>query len=757
MNLLEGMNPEQQEAVLHDEGSLLVLAGAGSGKTRVITRRFAHLVHKHNLSVHNILCVTFTNKAAGEMKERISELLGMDTRTAWVRTFHSMCVRMLRRDAEHIGYSKDFTIYDTQDTKNTVKKIMERMGINPKEFNEKAVLRAIGSAKEDFLSAEDYKSKARDHFEDTVAEIFAEYQKTLHANQAMDFSDLINNTIRLLEQAPEVRARYQKMWAYIMADEFQDTNTPQFRLLDLLSRDRTNVCVVGDDDQSIYGWRGAKVENIHRFHELFHAHIVRLERNYRSCGNILSAANGIVQSIKGRMPKTLKAERTQGEKITTAALGDDRLQAAFVFEEMKKLFTNNNYKDFAVLYRTNAQSRLLEEIFIRHNVPFRIFGGQKFYDRAEIKDVLCYLRLIVNPFDSAAFDRIANVPKRKVGDKSKESVITYATTNSMNFIQVSLVADQIPGLSAFATQSLKKLGALLNDLHQRATETSPIDVVKEVLSGVAYQAYLIDEYGKEEGESRLENISELMNSIRTFEELNPDGGIADFLHEASLLSGGEEDAEAAENYVSLMSIHSAKGLEFPTVFVIGLAEGLFPLGGASTPEELNEEKRLFYVAVTRAMNKLYLSYEKRAQRYGEWRPCEASHFLAMIPPDIVDERKSEASSSFNTQERFSFRKGNSGGTKSSYGGYRSQSTASRTPVTKRITAEDLAPAEKKYFNTESIKSIAELTEGTRVAHQIFGEGIVEYNSTAMVRVNFKQYGPQVLMGNVISSIKKIVD
>ncbi|MGL5254484.1 MAG: ATP-dependent helicase [Brevinema sp.] len=752
MNLLEGLNPEQQEAVLYDEGSLLVLAGAGSGKTRVITRRFSHLVHKHNLSLHNILCVTFTNKAAGEMKERISELLGMDTRTAWVRTFHSMCVRILRRDAEHIGYNKDFTIYDTQDTKNTVKKIMERMGINPKEFNEKAVLRAIGSAKEDFLTPQDYKNKARDHFEDTVSEIFTEYQKILHANQAMDFSDLINNTIRLLEEAPDVRARYQNMWAYIMADEFQDTNTPQFRLLDLLSRERTNVCVVGDDDQSIYGWRGAKVENIHRFKDLFNAHIVRLERNYRSCGNILSAANGIVQSIQGRMPKTLRAEREQGDKIITAALGDDRLQAAFVFEEMKKLFANNNYKDFAVLYRTNAQSRLLEEILIRHNIPFRIFGGQKFYDRAEIKDILCYLRLIVNPFDSAAFDRIANVPKRKVGDKSKESVITYATTNSMNYIQVSMLADQIPGLSAFAAQSLKKLGSLLDELHNKGANIAPIDVVKEVLSGVSYQAYLIDEYGKEESESRLENISELMNSIRTFEELNPDAGIADFLHEASLLSGGEEDSESSDNYVSLMSIHSAKGLEFPTVFVIGLAEGLFPLGGASTPEELNEEKRLFYVAVTRAMNKLYLSYEKRAQRYGEWRPCEASHFLAMIPPSIVDERKSEPST-FNAQERFSFQKSRGGAS-----GYRSPSkSSSRPPVVKRMTVEDLAPAEKKSFNTIPVKNIADLTEGTRVTHQIFGEGEVEYNSSAMVRVRFKQYGSQVLMGNVLSSIKKIVD
>lgn len=748
MNLLQGLNPEQEQAVLYDEGSLLVLAGAGSGKTRVITHRFAHLVQKHGLGVHNILCVTFTNKAAGEMKERISRLLGVDTHSAWVRTFHSMCVRILRRHAPHIGYPADFTIYDASDTKNTVKKIMERLNFEMKEVNHKAVLRAIGKAKEDFISPEGYKNKARDGFEQGVAEVYAAYQEALRANQAMDFSDLINNTIVLLENNAEVRKYYQNMWSYIMADEFQDTNEPQYRLLALLSRDRGNVCVVGDDDQSIYGWRGAKVENITRFHTEFKAHVIRLERNYRSHGNILTAANEVVKGIKGRMPKTLKAQREQGNKITFAALGDDRLQASFVYEELAKNLKDNNYKDFAILYRINAQSRLIEEVLTRHRVPFQVFGGQKFYDRAEVKDILCYLRLIVNPKDEAAFSRIANIPKRKVGEKSLENLLMYARTQNIDFHQACAEAARAGGLSSVSVAALEKLGALFAELRPMALESEPVGLIRALLEGIAYQAYLFDEYGREEGESRMENISELINSVKSFEELNPEGSLTDFLNEASLLSGGEENSESLQNSVSVMSIHSAKGLEFPTVFVIGLVEGILPLGSAASPEELNEEKRLFYVAVTRAMDKLYLTYEKRSQRYGEWGSNEPSHFLSMIPKEVLNEVKTQ-------QPEQPYYGGQGSRT---YGGQKSYGVSQnkRAPVTKRITAEDILNESPAAFQTEAITNISDLREGQRILHNIFGEGTIEYVSSAMLRINFKRFGRQVLMGNIVSSVKKIV-
>ncbi|MGL5956202.1 MAG: ATP-dependent helicase, partial [Brevinema sp.] len=744
-DFLEGMNPEQREAVLYDEGSLLVLAGAGSGKTRVITHRFAYLVQKHHLRIYNILCVTFTNKAAEEMKERIGRLLNVNPRNAWVRTFHSMCAIILREHAPKLGFTGDFTIYDAVDTKNAIKKIMERLNVDVKEYNEKAIVRVISSCKEELKSPQELEKSARGDFEYLCAEIYHEYQKVLQHNQAMDFGDLIIHTIRLLEQFPEVRNHYQNQWHYIMADEFQDTNNPQYHLLSLLSRNRFNVCVVGDDDQSIYAWRGARVENIRRFHEEFHAHIIRLERNYRSYENILSAANAVVQSVQGRMPKTLKAERSLGEKISLRSFGDDRQQADFVCKEISKQIKKGySYNNFAVLYRMNAQSRVLEELLTKYNIPHRIYGGQRFFDRVEIKDILSYLRIIVNPYDAEAFDRIVNVPKRKIGNVSKQKIQTYIEEHTVSYPLACLQAEQIEGLNKQATQQLIALGKIIDELKNSLVHLAPTELIKILIDSIRYlEDYLIPEYGTYEAELRFENIQELVNAVKVFEQQNPEATIADYLREASLLSSVNEGDK--DDMVSLMTIHSAKGLEFPTVFIVGLAEGILPL--SHTPEEIDEEKRLLYVAITRAMDSLYLSYEESSLRYGERIFNEQSHFLDSIPQEILDVSYSEKNNSIYKKD-FSY--------KQSSTPHQSYNRSYKTSAKISHSIQDVLDTGYSV-KTENIGSLNDLDIGQGIMHQVFGQGIVEYCSETMVRIKFERFGTQVLMGNATKNIKKIVE
>lgn len=763
-NFLDRMNPEQKEAVLYDEGSLLVLAGAGSGKTRVITHRFAHLIQKYDLRIYNILCVTFTNKAAGEMKERIGHLLGVNTRTAWVRTFHSMCAMILREHALKIGFSQDFTIYDSGDTKNTIKKIMERLKIDPKEHSDKMIARVISSSKEELISPQELERSARGEFDHLCAEVYKEYQQTLKQNHAMDFGDLITNTIVLLEQCSDVRERYQRQWRYIMADEFQDTNKPQYHLLSLLSRDRSNVCVVGDDDQSIYAWRGAKVANIRQFHQEFKAHIVKLERNYRSYGNILLAANSIVKSIKGRMPKVLKAERAEGDKIIFNCLGDDRIQAAYIYEEIRKhVEQGKSYKDFAILYRTNAQSRVLEEVMTRHNVPHRIYGGQRFFDRAEIKDILSYLRIMVNPYDVEAFERSVNVPKRKVGNVGKQKIRAYVENNKISYPMACLNAESIEGLTKQASYKLVELGKIITELKESIETLPPTQIIKILVESIRYfEDYLVPEYGPHEAEDRFDNIQELVNAIKVFEQANPQASIADFLREASLLSSINEEDVDENNTVTLMTIHSSKGLEFPIVFVAGLAEGVLPLTSATTQEAEDEEKRLLYVAITRAMNKLYLTYEERALRYGEFVHNEKSHFLDAIPTEILD----DVTESFSSNKKDTYRKTNESYKDhyskpktgySKYSKYSAKTTSSTNCKADTSSVQDVLGSENSSIKTEKITSVSELEVGQEVMHSVFGKGTVEYSSSAMVRVAFDRFGTQVLMGSTVLNLKKIVE
>ncbi|MGL4367317.1 MAG: ATP-dependent helicase [Brevinemataceae bacterium] len=751
-DFLDGMNPEQKQAVLYDEGSLLVLAGAGSGKTRVITHRFAYLVDKYGLGVHNILCVTFTNKAAAEMKERIGTLLGIEVKGAWIRTFHSMCTMILREHSPKIGYLQDFTIYDAVDSRNTIKKIMEKLNIDPKNFPDKAVARIISSAKEELIGPEEYAHSVRSEFEQVCAEVYKHYVETLKINQAMDFGDLISNTVMLLERNPDVLERYRRQWRFIMADEFQDTNKPQYLLLSLLSSNKKNICVVGDDDQSIYAWRGARVENIYQFQREFNAEIIRLEKNYRSCGNILTAANAVVKSIKGRMPKTLKAERENGEKIIVASLGDDRLQAAFIYQEMKKLMTQGlNYKDFAILYRTNAQSRVIEEVLTRHQVPHKIYGGQRFFDRAEIKDILSYLRIIVNPRDREAFDRIVNVPKRKIGDSGKRKIQEFVELTGDDYHTVCSKASQINGLTKVSVSMLENLAKILSEIKESIPTTLPSQIIKILIESTRYfEDYLVAEYGTYEAEGRFDNIQELVNAVKVFERANAGSSIADYLREASLLSSVSDDEADNGNSVSLMTIHSAKGLEFPIVFLVGVTEGILPLS-SNSQEDLDEEKRLFYVAVTRAMNKLYISYEKQSLRYGEIISNEKSHFLEAVPSDVVEEYRDSGASPAFSRDQY---------TKKSYSGksfYSKRGSGTAPEYSKKIdTSSGESSLSTAGINLQKISSLSEIAVGTEVFHHIFGKGITEYVSEAMIRVSFERFGTQVLMGNTISNLSRIV-
>ncbi|MGL4387838.1 MAG: ATP-dependent helicase, partial [Brevinema sp.] len=526
------------------------------------------------------------------------------------------------------------------------------------------------------------------------------------------------------------------------------------------SRNLSNVCVVGDDDQSIYGWRGARVENIRQFQEEFRAEIIRLEHNYRSYGTILEAANSVVKSIKGRMPKTLKPVREKGEKIIFRSLFSDRDQASYVYEQMQSLISQGkNYKDLTILYRTNAQSRILEEMLTRHQIPYKIYGGQRFFDRAEIKDILSYLRLIVNPRDAEAFDRVVNVPKRKIGDVTKDKITEFILFAQISYPDMCLQAHQINGLGKVVADSLVNLGKILQELKESMETTQPTQIIKILVESIQYfNAYLIPKYGVHEAEDRFENIQELVNAVKVFEEANPEATIADFLREASLLSSLHEEEVEDENIVSLMTIHSAKGLEFPIVFVIGVAEGMLPLSSARTDAELDEEKRLFYVAITRAMDKLYLTYEQRSLRYGDEIFNEKSHFIDAIPIDLLDVAKLSYNEKSQEKDNFiqKYKKSNS----NRYS-YSKSSSYKKTEQPKRIkdtysVQEVLSSSQNIPIKTEKINNIVDLAIGDTVIHGMFGQGIVEYLSSAMVKVEFDKFGLQVLMGNTISNLKKVI-
>lgn len=644
MSIYDTLNPPQKEAVFHTEGPLLILAGAGSGKTRVLTHRIACLMEEKGVNPWNILAITFTNKAAQEMRERVDKLVGMGAESIWVSTFHSACVRILRRHIDFLGFDNHFAIYDTEDQKTVIKEVCRRLNIDTKIYKERTLMAKISHAKDELISPEEMELNAGGDFnEKKIAAVYKEYQATLRKNNALDFDDLIVKTVELFQNYPNVLEYYQERFQYIMVDEYQDTNTAQFKFVSLLASKYQNLCVVGDDDQSIYKFRGANIGNILGFEQAFPgAKVIRLEQNYRSTGNILEAANRVIENNTERKPKRLWTENESGDKVHFRQFLNGFEEAEYVVGEITKARRNGdcNYKDCAVLYRTNAQSRLFEEKFLLANVPYKIVGGINFYARKEIKDLLCYLKTISNAKDDVAVRRILNVPKRGIGAATVSKVQDYAEYMQVSFYDALRVAEEIPSIG----RSLSKINGFVEFI-QSLRSKEEVYTVRELLEEVIRLTGYVDELraeGTDEAEARIENIDELISKAETYQETmeaqNEPATLSGFLEEIALVAD-IDSVDPDQDYVLLMTLHSAKGLEFPKVFLTGMEDGIFPgYMSISTgdPSDLEEERRLCYVGITRAMKELTLTCAQQRMIRGETQFNRVSRFVREIPRELVD-------------------------------------------------------------------------------------------------------------------------
>lgn len=654
MAVYDTLNKPQKEAVFHTEGPLLILAGAGSGKTRVLTHRIAYLIEEKGVNPWNILAITFTNKAAEEMRQRVDSLVEIGAESIWVSTFHSMCVRILRRYIDRLGYDNRFTIYDTDDQKTLMKEVCRKTDIDTKRFKERMLLSVISSAKNEMILPEEFELNAGGDFVQLkIAKVYKEYEAQMRANNALDFDDLLVKTVQLLETQPDVRENYQERFRYIMVDEYQDTNTVQFRLVSLLAGKYRNLCVVGDDDQSIYKFRGANIRNILDFEKEFSdAKVIKLEQNYRSVGNVLEVANSVIRNNKGRKEKTLWTDNEKGEKIRLRQFDTAYDEAQFIAEDIKdETAQGANYSDHAVLYRTNAQSRLLEEKFVAMNIPYKIVGGINFYSRREIKDVLSYLKTIDNGKDDLAVRRIINVPKRGIGLTTINRIQESAAARGIGFYDALSAPDLIPGIGRSASK-LDSFAALIEYFKGRSEESRVTDLLTEVIEKTGYTESL-EADDPEELEARVQNIDELVSKAAVYEESCSDRGerptLSGFLEEVALVADIDSVAEDRD-YVILMTLHSAKGLEFPHVYLAGMEDGLFPsymsISG-DDPEELEEERRLCYVGVTRAEEKLTLTCARMRLVRGERQYNSMSRFIKEMPSALIDTGKREGGFSQN--------------------------------------------------------------------------------------------------------------
>ena len=643
MSIYDSLNEMQKKAVFQTEGPVLILAGAGSGKTRVLTHRIAYLIEEKGVNPWNILAITFTNKAAGEMRERVDHLVGFGSESIWVSTFHSACVRILRRFIDRLGYDTNFTIYDTDDQKSLKKEVCKYLQIDTKTYRERALLNAISSAKNEMISPQEFLLQAEGDFsKQKIAEVYLEYEKQLRANNALDFDDLLVRAVQLFETQPDVLDYYQERFRYIMVDEYQDTNTVQFHLIRILSSKYRNLCVVGDDDQSIYKFRGANIKNILNFESEFpDATVIKLEQNYRSTSNILNAANAVIHNNIGRKDKTLWTENPEGEKIACKQFDNAYDEADYIAAAIQKKVKEEraSYKDCAVLYRTNAQSRMFEERFVSTNIPYKVIGGVNFYARREIKDLLAYLRTIENGRDDLAVRRIINVPKRGIGLTSINRVQEYALQKETGFYEALLAADLIPGIGR-ALSKLESFVALIEHFKEEAGRLTPLALLTDIIETLDYENYL-EEIDMEDAESRIENIEELKSKLASYEESCEEAGeqptLSGFLEEVALVAD-IDNLDEESDYVVLMTLHSAKGLEFSYVFLAGMEDGLFPSYmtiTADDPMELEEERRLCYVGITRAMKELTLTCAKRRMVRGETQYNIASRFLKEIPESLI--------------------------------------------------------------------------------------------------------------------------
>lgn len=642
MNIYDTLNNEQREAVFHTEGPLLILAGAGSGKTRVLTHRIAYLIDEKGINPWNILAITFTNKAAGEMRERVDRIVGFGSESIWVSTFHSTCVRILRRYIDRLGYGTNFTIYDADDQKTLMKDVCKQLQIDTKIYKERALLSAISSAKDEMIMPDEFElNAAGDYHKQRIAKVYREYEKQLKANNALDFDDLLVKTVQLLQTQPDILEYYQERFRYIMVDEYQDTNTVQFKLISILAKKYRNLCVVGDDDQSIYKFRGANIKNILNFEEVFEdARVIKLEQNYRSTETILNAANGVIRNNYGRKDKSLWTENGEGDKINFQQFDDGFEEANYVVNDIRKKVEegSRSYNDHAILYRTNAQSRMFEEKLVTANIPYKVIGGINFYARKEIKDLLAYLKTIDNGQDDLAVKRIINIPKRGIGLTTINRVQENAIERNVRFYEALLTADMIPGIGRSAAK-LTSFVALIEHFKESAKNMLPSELMKEILD---YTGYIedLEADSKEEAEDRIANIDELLNKMAVYEESCEDERptLSGFLEEVALVAD-IDSLDESNDYVVLMTLHSAKGLEFPEVYLVGMEDGLFPSYmtiSADDPAEVEEERRLCYVGITRAMENLTMTCAKRRMVRGETQYNKMSRFLKEIPVYLFD-------------------------------------------------------------------------------------------------------------------------
>ena len=732
------LNKEQQEAVECTEGPLLILAGAGSGKTRVLTYRIAHLIEDCGVNPWNILAITFTNKAAGEMRERVDRIVGYGSESVWVSTFHSACVRILRRYIDRLGYDTNFTIYDTEDQKTVMKDVCRRLELDPKLYKERAVLSVISNAKNEYISPNEFQLQARGDFRmEKMAQAYLEYQKELKKNNALDFDDLLVKTVELFQSCPDVLESYQERFRYIMVDEYQDTNTVQFKLISILAKKYHNLCVVGDDDQSIYKFRGANIKNILDFEEVFpDAKVVKLEQNYRSTKHILDTANAVIAHNRGRKEKALWTENGEGEPVFFQQFQTGYDEAEYVAGEIRKKVRNGEaeYKDFAVLYRTNAQSRLFEEKFLYANIPYKLIGGVNFYSRKEIKDILAYLKTIDNGKDDLAVRRIINVPKRGIGNVSLNKVQNYAEDMGMSFFEALEDAEHVPGLGR-ATIKIQPFVTLIHELRLRLADMSLEELIEEILDRTGYSQELKDE-DTDEAKARLENIDEFISKAVSYEEGEEHPTLSGFLEEVALVAD-IDSLEESDNRVLLMTLHSAKGLEFPYVFLAGMEDGLFPsymsIAADNPTEEIEEERRLCYVGITRAMKELTMTCARVRMIRGENQYNNISRFIREIPPELLG-KKSVVPPAPKVQ------------TPPKDTPYQKAKEAFRTKT--------FDPSQFKVVKADSL----DYTVGDRVSHIKFGQGtvleIADGGRDFEVKVEFDNYGVKRMFAS-FAKLKKV--
>lgn len=767
MNILDNLNPEQKKAVVHENGPLLILAGAGSGKTRVLTRRIAYLIKEYGVSPWNILALTFTNKAAREMRERVDELIEEGAENIWVSTFHSACVKMLRRFIDKIGYDRSFNIYDTDDTKAVVKQVLKALNIDNKKFPEKTCLNIISNAKNDFIDAEEFAANSSFGADNNVyARVYLEYEKRMRSNNALDFDDILVKTVELFQTDKDTLEYYQRRFRYILVDEYQDTNIVQFKLLKLLANHvnedgeiENNLCVVGDDDQSIYKFRGADIRNILNFEKIYpNALVIKLEENYRSTANILEAANGVISNNKERKDKRLWTSKDGGASISYKTYDTGEREADGVANTILRTVNEGKatYSDIAVLYRTNAQSRAIEEKFVYSNIPYKLYGGTNFYSRKEIKDILAYLKTINNPKDDTQVRRILNVPKRGIGSTTEDKIADYASEKEISFFEACMRIQSIPGLSRAVTK-VEKFVAFIGAKIREFKDTGCMKAeVEDLIEEIGYIEELKLE-GTDEAQSRIENIEELINKVAIFELGNQDAGdvkLGNFLADVSLATDADnKDSENKDtDKVTLMTLHSAKGLEFKIVFIVGMEEGLFPSRMclyAMDESELEEERRLCYVGITRAMEKLYLSNASSRMLRGDvqWNP--PSRFIGEIPEHLlsvginIDNTRQKRNEKLYAGERDAFSKS------------RSYQTGYSSPDKRNIFSGN--PYISKGFGSET-KVSDSVNIGDKVIHAKFGTGevidLVKENDTVSIKFDNETFGVRKLK-LTMAGLKKI--